>query len=463
MSQELASPLRSRTAPDSARSPRLGYEDRFALVVLMGGLPGVMASLLFLWQWQQPAHVRFTVFLLVLLPWLLFSLAARDRVVRSLQTLSNILAGLREGDFSMRGRALKSDDALGEVMAEVNQLVDLLQAQRMGAVEATALLRRVMEVIEVAIFTFDPSGKLRFVNRAGQSLLGEAEVNLLGRSAEELGLEACLEPLGDRTLDLRFPSASGRWGVTTTLYREEGLPHHLVAIQDLTRALREEEIATWKRLVRVLGHELNNSLAPIKSIAGSVQTLVRREPRPEDWAEDALRGLEIIAGRADGLSRFMNHYARLAKLPPPVLSSLNLPQLARRTAVLETRLPVVLQDGPPVILQADGDQLEQVLINLIRNAADASLETGGGVQLCWATVGEYVELRVLDEGMGIANPDNLFVPFFTTKPGGSGIGLVLCRQIAEAHGGSLTLHNRSDGPGCEAVLRIPIGNRSQRL
>lgn len=457
MSHEAASRHQGNPVQAAARRPRLGYEDRFTFLVLLGGLPGIVVSLLFLWRWEQPPHVRFTVFLLLMLPWLLLSLAARDRVVRSLQTLSNILGGLREGDFSMRGRALKPDDALGEVMAEVNQLADLLHSQRLGAVEASALLRRVMEVIEVAIFTFDPSGKLRFVNRAGQQLMGGDEATLLGQTATTLGLSPCLEGLGDRTLDLHFPASSGRWGVSTTLFREEGMPHHLVAIQDLTRALREEEIATWKRLVRVLGHELNNSLAPIKSIAGSVQTLVRREPRPSDWEEDALRGLEIISSRADSLSRFMSHYARLAKLPPPVLVTLDLPQLVRRIAALDTRVRVVVEEGPPLEVQADGDQLEQVLINLIRNAVDASLEIAGEVRVRWEVEAENVVLHIVDEGLGIANPDNLFVPFFTTKPGGSGIGLVLCRQIAEAHGGSLSLANRPDGArGCEALLRLPV-------
>lgn len=436
---------------------RLGYEARFTALVLLSGAPAIVIGLLFLWHWEQAPHVRFTVFLLLVLPWVLVALAARDRVLRTFQTLSNILAALREGDFSLRGKTRNPDDALGEVMAEVNQLAELLQVQRLGAVEATALLGRVMEVIEVAIFTFDPAGRLRFVNRAGQQLLDAPEARLMGRSAESLGLDSCLDAMGDRTMDLRFPSASGRWGVSTTRFREDGLPHDLVAIQDLTRALRDEEIATWKRLVRVLGHELNNSLAPIKSIAGSVQTLVRREPRPDDWEEDALRGLEIIASRADSLSRFMSNYARLAKLPPPVLARLDLPQLVRRVAALERRLPVDVRGGPPVELRADGDQLEQVLINLIRNAVDASLETGGGVCIAWERERDYAVLRIVDEGPGIANPDNLFVPFFTTKPGGSGIGLVLCRQIAEAHGGSLRLTNRTEAAqGSVAVLQIPI-------
>ncbi len=454
---------------------RLPYEDKVVLLAALGGVPALVCALLFVWFWDQPAHVKGTVVLAITLPWVAFAAAARNRVVRSLQTLSNILAGFREGDFSIRGRGGSANGALSEVMFEVNGLADVLRAQRLGAVEATALLHRVMDVIKVAVFTFDPQDRLRFLNRAGRELLAKPEGDLLGRTAADLGLEECIASTGDRTLELRFPAASGRWGVSTTLFREEGLQHRLLAVQDLTRALREEEVATWKRLVRVLGHELNNSLTPIKSIAGSIQSLLRREPpAPDcqppaeecqppagDWKNDALDGLNIIASRADALSRFLGQYAQLARLPSPTFGPVDIASLVRHVAALETRLPVAVEAGPEIRISADGDQLEQVLINLIRNAVDAALETGGRVQVRWSITGvsaarERLVLQVLDEGLGIANPGNLFVPFFTTKPGGSGIGLLLCRQIAEAHGGHLTLTNRSDRPGCEATLEIPL-------
>jgi PAS domain S-box-containing protein len=331
-----------------------------------------------------------------------------------------------------------------------------LREQRLGALEATTLLRKVMEEIDVAIFAFDSEHKLRLVNRAGEKILAKPAERLTGRSAEELDLAECLEGDPARILQTTFPSGPGRWGMRRSMFREHGLPMQLVVIGDLTRPLREEELAAWQRLVRVLGHELNNSLTPIKSIAGSLENLVTSETLPPDWQDDMRRGLAVISSRSESLSRFIGAYARLAKLPRPTLAPFEVAPWIRRVVGLETRLHVDVQPGPELVIHGDADQLEQLLINLLRNATDAALETGGGVRVGWRKNNTYVEVKVEDDGPGLSNTSNLFVPFFTTKPGGSGIGLVLSRQIAEAHGGALTLENRRTGAGCEARLRLPI-------
>jgi nitrogen fixation/metabolism regulation signal transduction histidine kinase len=384
------------------------------------------------------------------------------RVIFPLNTLANLLGGIREGDFSARARGAYRDDPLGEVLVEVNALGQTLLEQRLGAMEATALLRTVMAELDVAVFAFDDQQHLRLANRAGESLLRRPAEQLLDRSANELGLAPCLDGENSRTLTMTFPGAMGRFGLRRSTFRQGGRPHALLVLTDLSRALREEERLAWQRLVRVIGHELNNSLAPIKSLASSLANLLSKQPPPEDWREDSLRGLGIIATRADALARFMEGYARLARLPAPRLQPVPLAPLLERIAAVETRVHIELIPGPDLVVRADPDQLEQLLINLQRNAADAVLESGAfplpdaAICLQWLRTGTDAEILLLDRGPGIANPANLFVPFFTTKPTGSGIGLTLCRQIAEAHGGSLSLESRNDATGSIARLRVPL-------
>ena len=265
--------------------------------------------------------------------------------------------------------------------------------------------------------------------------------------------------------------SQARWLLRRSSFRQSGVPHTLVVLSDVSRALREEERRAWQRLIRVLGHELSNSLAPIKSIAGSLSSRVSATPMDATVRSDLQRGLEIIEARSASLHRFLEAYRKLAQMPSPVLREVQLGPLVSRAAGLETRMNVCVRDGPNVVFQADPDQLEQMLINLVRNAVDAVLETSSTadgdpslrmdrseekkVSVAWDADAKEITLAIEDDGPGLLNPSNVFTPFYTTKPHGSGVGLVLSRQIAEAHGGTIEISNRPTGHGCLVKVVLP--------
>jgi PAS domain S-box-containing protein len=439
------------------RRPPAGHETRVFVAALLTGLPAVLLASWLVWTGQHALRTQVTLSLIVVGAWLIGAVLVRERVLRPLQTIANLLSALREGDYSIRARGARSDDGLSLALLEINTLSDTLRSQRRSALEATALLRRVMEEIDVAIFAFDGSQRLRLVNRGGERLLGHPSDRLLGRDADALGLMDCLDGETPRTIEAAFPGGTGRWELRGSIFRQDGLPHRLLVLSDLSRVLRAEERSAWQRIVRVLGHEINNSLAPIKSIAGSLRSQAERPARPPDWEQDLRSGLQVIEARSESLARFMGAYARLARLPQPQLGPVHVTEWIHRVVALERRLTVSVAEGPALVLTADGDQLDQLLINLVRNATDAALETGGGVRVGWEARHGVVEVTVEDDGPRLPDPGNLFVPFFTTKAAGTGIGLVLSRQIAEGHGGALTLAPRPDARGARATLRLPLG------
>jgi two-component system nitrogen regulation sensor histidine kinase NtrY len=441
--------------PIRARGLHRSLERSVLLLALLSGLPAILALVYVTWAQQYSFEVRWTLITIVGAVWIGAAVIAFQMVTRALFLQANLLGALREGDYSIRGTGTKPGSAVDLVMQEINALGDTLQRQRTEAVESTKLLQSVMGAIDVAVFAFDMHGDIVLVNPAAERLIGQPAEILLGRSAQQLHLADYLTGDTPRLIERPFGPESGRLELRRSTFRRDGKPHQLLVFADLSRALREEEQQAWQRIVRVLSHEINNSLTPIKSIAHSIKRMLSRVadlPR----AEEIRDGLNLIESRSGSLGRFLRAYAQLARLPKPQVRKVAMAPLAHRLIELENRLPVSVKAAHDLLINADPDQLEQLLINLVRNAVDATLETGGHVWIDWEAVEGGVQVTVEDEGPGLPETSNLFVPFFTTKPSGSGIGLALSRQIAEAHGGTLTLENRAGARGCRATLRLPL-------
>jgi two-component system, NtrC family, nitrogen regulation sensor histidine kinase NtrY len=441
-------------SPPVNSKARISFETRVTALALVGGLPAVILAVHFTLAATWPAPTRYGAACAIAIFWAVCGLAAHRRIERPLQTIANLIAAIREGDYTVRARP-RASGALGAVVAEINRLSAVLCEARLGEQEAGTLLRAVLRDLDVAVFAFDRERRLCLINRAGERLLNAPAASLLRQTAGELHLEACLTGERRFVLECAFPGAAGHWEVRRSPVREDGLPLDLVVIADITRALAERDLQAWQRVVRVLGHELNNSLTPVMSIAASLESLLARAEPPADWRDDMRHGLGIIRSRSEGLARFVGAYARLAKLPRPQIRATELAPILERAARMETRVPVTIAAPPPTSLLCDPDQIEQALINLLRNAAEAAPAGAGHVAISTCRDGAMVEIAIEDNGAGIAATENLFVPFFTTKPGGSGIGLVLSRHVAEAHGGTLTLENRVGAQGCIARLRLP--------
>src|SRR3989454_1403604 len=216
-------------ASEGRRKP-LKHERQVLLLALFAGVPGLVLALVLLWAGDFAARTQWTLTVLAAGAWLAIAATLRERVIRPLQTVSNMLAALREGDFSMRARGSNPSDALGLLLLELNSLGEDLRAQRLGALEATVLLGRVMEEIDVAVFAFDGSRALRLVNRAGAVLLGRPREQLLGRSASEVGLDECFVAGAPGGVGFELAGGRGRWGGGRGAFRQGGVPHGLVGV-----------------------------------------------------------------------------------------------------------------------------------------------------------------------------------------------------------------------------------------
>ncbi len=473
---------------DSAPHPRLRphkhpgrtipFERRIRFLCLCIAAPAFVLAAILLWRAHVSGNMATTLLGGVALLSLIAGGMLMEEIIRPLQTLANVVSALRESDYSFRARGGRQVDALGELALEINEFADLLQTQRLGELEATALLRCVISSMDAPVLAFDPEHRLRLLNPAAERIFHLTAERALGSSADDLQLADLLDQPDRGIMILAGKGYPVHWMVRRSSFRQRGIPHTLLVLSDVSIALREQERDAWQRLIRVIGHEINNSLTPIKSIAGSLRSWIHVDPLKVQTVDAFAatndlfsldRGLKIIENRAESLNRFIQAYRQLAQLPPPALQPVSLHSLVERAVGLETRVAVQLKPGPDVVLQLDPDQIEQLVINLLRNAAESALArfpeapSKGEVTITWRAAPQTVVILIEDNGIGLTNPSNLFVPFYTTKPGGSGIGLALARQICEAHGGVLQVANRLDGQGCGAEIRLPLSPSSRGL
>ena len=451
---------------------RVSFERQLRLWLYLMGLPTMALVYAELAQHHVDASIQWIAMPALVIGWLFLVSLVMEHITRPLQTLANVVAALREDDYSFRARGGVRNDAMGDLALEINALAAMLQVQRVGAMEAMALVERVMKAMQSPVLAFDTEGRLKLLNTAAEQAFHLHPENPQGRisTAGREDLDRLLASEEDDLLSLSQSQKSARWVVKRTSFRLRGVPHTLFVLSDVSAALREEERVAWERLIRVLGHEINNSLTPIKSIAGSLRSQLARVGANAETEEDFARGLDVIEDRAESLNRFLQAYRELMGLPAPKLRPVSLGGVVNRVAQLETRVSVAVETSTDLTIVADPDQLAQAMINLVRNATEAALSVEKGlrvmktpviedpprVRIAWETSPDEVIVSIVDNGPGLSNKSNLFVPFYTTKPGGTGIGLVLAQQIALGHSGSVELANRVDGRGCQATLRLPM-------
>ena len=437
------------------RRQSLPFQARIIILAMLGGLPALIVAFSLLDGLDVFPSVRRLIVIVLLACWGGFAFIVYRETIEPMRSIANLLEALRGGDYAVRGRHGRKGDALGDIVLESNRLGATLRAQRFEAIEASALLNKVLAEIDVAVLAFDGEQHIRLANRAAGALLKRHPDALFGLTAEEVGMAGLVEGAPVTSETHSFPGRAGRWQIMRESFREAGRQFQLLVITDLSQALREEERRAWRRLIRVIWHELNNSLAPIKSVIETSRDALYAGPPEKTEREELAHNLALVAERAESLRRFLSRYSELARLPDPTLADCNVETLLRQVAAVQSPGRVQVAVEPDLVARGDADQLQQALINLVRNAVEATDAGSEPVRLRAVRDGDSVVFEVEDSGPGVANPDNLFVPFFTTKPGGSGIGLVLARQVAEGHGGTLSLQNRIDRSGCLARLVIP--------
>ena len=370
-------------------------------------------------------------------------------VLSMFRALSGTVTSYRDGDFAF-SLAWNRNDELGDLVTAHNKLGDTLRRQREALVQRELLLDTMVQNTPVAMVLCDPGGHIVYGNLAARKLLADGR-RLEGLRFEDLmaaapeALREAVERGGDGLFLVERDGEEDVFHLARSGFRLNGRPHELFVLRHLTAELHRQEVRTWKKVIRVISHELNNSLAPVASLAHSGSELLKRGKH-----EQLEKVFTTIAERARHLEQFIQGYARFAKLPTPRVETIGWSELVDRLRTqVVFQLDGVLPDAPA---RFDPAQLEQALVNLLRNAHESG-SPADGVSLRVRRIPSGVAIEVCDRGPGMTETvlSNALLPFYSTKRGGTGLGLALVREIAEAHGGRVALANRKDSGLCVTI------------
>lgn len=356
----------------------------------------------------------------------------------------------------MRMRRGSRNGELAEMVELVNSLARRLSQQRSESVESQMLLNTVIDHIDVAIVAIDENNGICFYNPAAKKLFKLDKTNANQSLPAQIEFAQAFSAGNHRVVELNLHGQQGRYNVHVEAYRDSGYQRKLLFITDVSTLLRSEERKAWRNLVRVISHEINNSLTPIASISQTLKRIIEKQ-QAEPGAQELIEGLTIISERATGLGEFVKSYRQLSKLPDPKREWLPLRPFFERIKHLFEKMEIRLDCHAELLVCMDPVQMEQVFINILKNAIESIDQAGvvGLISIKCEFLDSVVRMTISDNGAGISNPDNLFVPFYSTKKHGSGIGLVLCRQIVETHKGHFSIVNRQECVGCQVVLELP--------
>jgi len=423
-------------------------------LVLLVCLPCFFVTAIAL-HWAEVSYYLISFILIILVLICAYAVvASRQNSQYQIRTLSNLIESMIDGDYSLRGRA-QTNKAFQELLDLINSLAETLSQHKLEARESRMLLERIMEQMDAMVLATNEQGNVVMANASANKLI-------FGGREQNTPIELASLPIGNEILEAQsgiiefnHSQLSGEYFLFKEGFLSEGKPHQLYMLTNAERLLMEKERQAWQSLLRVLSHEMNNSLTPIATISQSMQQKLQQQDQAID-RQALLSGVGIINERADALSAFIASYSQLSHLPQPNKSSFSLNTVLTNLAPLFPGTSILFE-GDERVINADKGQFEQVLINLLKNAVEAMADAKEKlVEINWQQDEKWLHIHICDNGTGIANLDNLFVPFYTTKSQGSGIGLTLCRQIMFNHNGLIKLINRSEKPGVEAVLSLPI-------